>query len=450
MQKWLFTISLVGLLVAFHHGCYGQSFELNAGIVKVSAGAPPPGVPSRKSSSVEIAPNTYLLRWSGSSQSITAEADTLQVIGGLETDSEVQYAHPNWELSLAGDFGDPGYEPPEYYPSDTLFPDQWTFSNSGWSIVWNYWTSGSSSVTIGVIDTGKTDHSDLIDKWHPFLEYNAVNQSFDAEDNGTWAHGTAVSSVAAAETYNNEGVVGACPYCSLVPIKVSDDSDGGQILLSYLVDAIDWARENQLDVINLSLEGPGSCSDPDLSALQDVITSAVADGVVVVAAAGNSSSNASGVYPASCQDVVAVAALDQSFTLAPYSNYGSVDVAAPAGGGTLTSQPFSGYGEGIGCPADPYSLFQPFQLGALVAWKTSPSGGNAYCYRYLSGTSLAAPFVAGMVGMMRSVNTQITPAEVLQVLIDNGDQSSTNCPQGCGAGNVHYQWAIYSAHPYNF
>jgi serine protease len=303
-------------------------------------------------------------------------------------------------------------------------------------------------VTIGIIDTGRTDHPDLINKWHPFLEYNAVNQFLDAEDNGTWAHGTAVASVAAAETYNGEGIVGACPYCSLVPIKVSDDFKGGEILLSYLIDAIDWARANQIDVVNLSLEGVGACSHEDLQGLQDVITNAVNSGVVVIAAAGNSASNASGTYPASCQGVISVAALNRSLALAPYSNYGSVDLAAPAGGGVLLSNPFSGYGEGVGCPADSASFFNPYQLGALVAWKTSPLSGDVYCYRYLSGTSLAAPFVAGVAGMMRSANNLITPAEVLQALIDTGDQSAgvANCPQGCGAGHVSYTWAIYTAY----
>jgi serine protease len=451
MRKNLLLMPLVALVAVFHQGCYAQAFEHNAGIVKMSSGSlTPPSVPSRQSSSVEIAPNIYLLRWSDSSRSVSAEADTLKVISGLASASGVQYAHPNWKLSLAG-VGDPGYEPPEYYPSDTLYPDQWTFFGSYSSVVWNYWTSGSSSVKIGVIDTGRTDHPDLINKWHPFLEYNAVNQTFDAEDNGTWAHGTAVASVAAAEGYNSEGIMGACPYCTLVPIKVSDDSNYGEILISYLVDAIDWARLNQIDVINLSLETGGNCAWGEYSALNDAITNAVGDGVVVIAAAGNQAEDAQYTIPASCPGVISVAALDQSLSLAPYSNYGDVDIAAPAGGGTLSpnSDPRTGLGEGIGCPAGSDDSFNPFQLGAIVAWKTPPSGVNAYCYRYLSGTSLAAPFVAGVAGMMRSANDQITPAEVLQLLTNTADVSSTgvaNCPQGCGAGNVSYQWAIYSAY----
>jgi serine protease len=306
---------------------------------------------------------------------------------------------------------------------------------------------GSPSVTIGIIDTGKTDHPDLIDKWHPFLKYNAVTQSYDAYDNGDWAHGTAVASVAAAETYNGGGIVGACPLCSLVPIKVSNDANDGQILLSSVIDAVNWSTLNELDIVNLSFEGFKPCSHPDVSALKEVLTDAISEGVIVVAAAGNFSTDASSTYPASCPGVVTVAALDQTASLSLYSNYGSVvDIAAPAGGGTITVPPFSGLGEGIVCPPDPDSFFSPYQLGAISAWRTSPATGGAYCYRYLSGTSMAAPYVSGIIGLMRSVSPQINPSVVLEIVQDSAyDVIEVNCPQDCGAGLISVEHAVYLA-----
>jgi serine protease len=164
-------------------------------------------------------------------------------------------------------------------------------------------------------------------------------------------------------------------------------------------------------VENLSLGGGGACSATFQSAVDDV----VARGTVVVVAAGNSNADAANTQPASCNNVIAVAATTRNGGRASYSNYGAkVAIAAPGGGGN----------DGV--------------LSTLNTGATTPGADS---YAWFQGTSMATPHVAGVASLMLSVNPAMTPAEVLARL----RQSARAFPTGtgsdcttaiCGAGIV--------------
>jgi len=215
--------------------------------------------------------------------------------------------------------------------------------------------SGGSGVRVAVIDTG-------IDLSHPDLAgnvengYNALSPGDLAiDDNG---HGSHVAGTIAAVD-NTIGVVGVAPQATVVAVKVLDRRGRGW--LSDIIAGVDWVTQqntdgdatNNLQVANMSLGGRGSSSG-----LATAISAATNSGCIFAVAAGNDSANAASYIPASYPFVLCVSALDTDGTFAYFSNYGSVvDVIAP----------------GVGVP----SLYK--------------NGG----YKTLSGTSMAAPHVAG-------------------------------------------------------
>jgi serine protease len=148
------------------------------------------------------------------------------------------------------------------------------------------------------------------------------------------------------------------------------------------------------DIINLSLGGPGFSG-----AQQAAITDARNAGTTVIAAAGNQASNQA-FFPASYQGVISVSAVGFNKSLAPYSNYGSsIDVTAP-GGDTSVDLNGDGYIDGV-----------------LSTLADDSSGVRAPVYGFYQGTSMASPHVAGVVALMKSIHSALTPDDVDALIV---------------------------------
>lgn len=271
----------------------------------------------------------------------------------------VVYSQPNYVYRAAFVPNDPDYATKQYGPQIVKAP-------AGWDI-----SQGSSSVTIAIVDTGvQLTHPEFAGKLVQGWDF--VNNDNDPDDDQ--GHGTHCAGIAAANTNNGIGMAGLAPNCKIMPVKVLGAGGG---TTAWVVGGITYAADNGAKIISLSLGG--GFPDP---ALQDAGAYALSKGALPIAAAGNNGVTTK-FYPAGFDEYLAVAATNSQDVRAGFSNYGAdwVDVAAP--------------GEDI--------------------WSTLP--GTSYGFN--SGTSMACPLVAGLAGVVKSVDPSLSPA-ALRTLIQNG------------------------------
>lgn len=252
-------------------------------------------------------------------------------------------------------------------PNDPYFKErQKNLQAVGAPAAWRH-TTGSRAVTVAVLDTGVMHaHQDLAGR---LLEgYDFINNTNRPGDGH--GHGTAVAGVIGAATNNEKGIAGITWQGPVLPVKVLGRDASGHY--SVIARGIIYAADQGARVINLSLGGPHNSST-----LKKAVDHALQRKAVVVAAAGNS--NGPVLYPAAYPHVIAVAAVDEYDRRASYSNFGpEVSVAAP--------------GNNI--------------------WSTT-AGGD---YRTHSGTSFAAPMVAGLAGLILSLQPELGPDEVRRII----------------------------------
>lgn len=384
----------------------------------------------------ELTADTSLVRFDVDASAGLAAKDPIAAtwaqIDDLRASGDIEYAHPNWLLT------------PSLTPNDKYYGNQWHYPKVNLPAAWDL-TTGSSTVRLAILDTGRTPHGDLAGKWVPRVEYDANSEDGDATATTTWNHGVAVASIAGGTSNNSTHSTGACWNCQLLNIDVES---GNYINLAAVIRGTYWAIENGARVINMSFETALPCSAPaqpdrDIPALRAALEFAASKNVTVVAAAGNAGLDAKDTSPASCPGVIAVAATDKNNALASYSNYGSVLLAAPGGGASLVGGKIGpeAYGMGLECDPDPYSNFTNGNQGVVANWTTS-TGDN--CDRYLSGTSLAAPHVTGVVGLMLSRNPSLTPTKIRQILQSTAQPA---CNGKCGAGLLNASAAVSQAAP---
>lgn len=258
--------------------------------------------------------------------------------------------------------------------NDSYYSSQWGLEKIKAGGAWGV-THGSDSVVIAIVDTGiDSAHPDLVGK--VVSRANFTNNS-DADGDG---HGTHVAGIASSLTNNNLGVAGVGFDTKLMSVKVLDNNGSGYY--SWISNGIIWAADNGAKVINLSLGGTSYSAT-----LQSAVDYAWSRGAVVVAAAGNSSSTTPH-YPAFFENSIAVAATDSSDRKANYSNFGSwVDVAAPGS-----------------------SILSTYKGG----------------YSYLSGTSMATPFVSGLAGLLYSAHPDWSNGQVRSKIQASSDNIGSN------------------------
>ncbi|NIN67140.1 MAG: S8 family serine peptidase, partial [Anaerolineae bacterium] len=284
-------------------------------------------------------------------------------------------------------------------PNDPSYDLQWGPSKIKAPAAWDV-TKGSSAIIIAIVDTGvDLDHRDLNDKIVPGWDF-ANDDPTPQDDHG---HGTHVAGIAAAETNNGIGVAGISWQARIMPVKVLDENGDG----SYwdVTQGVDYACNHGAQIINLSLGG----STPS-DTLEDAMEQAYADGCLIVAAAGNGGGDFVD-YPARFPEVMAVAATDESDNRAGFSDYGpEVEVAAPG--------------------VNIYSTLWNDKYG----WK--------------SGTSMAAPHVAGQAALIWSVCPDPTHEEVRSIIDSTADdRGASGWDPYYGYGRINAVAAVQAATP---
>jgi thermitase len=228
---------------------------------------------------------------------------------------------------------------------------------------------------IFILDTGiDSEHEDLDDN------YVSLNKKYD-KDSGK--HGTHCAGIACAVSNNNKGIASlnvSGDYTSITSITVLPGGSGTQ---ESVIDGIILAADNGADVISMSLGG--FSSEKRQRAYNQAIEYASQQGAIVVVAAGNEGSNAKNYIPASCDNVITVSAVDEDLQKATFSNYVNdiqYKVAAP-GVNIHSTVPFNEY-------------------------------------ESMNGTSMATPYVAGLIGIMKSFEPNLTTEDAYRILSSTG------------------------------
>ncbi len=294
-----------------------------------------------------------------------------------------------------------------FTPNDPKFAEQWHMARVGAEQGWEY--ACGEGVTVAVVDTGIACYDDK-----GFMKgtdlagttcvdgYNFVGKNtIAADDQG---HGTHVAGTIAQTTNNGIGVAGLAHCAKLMPVKVLSARGWGT--MADVAEGIRWAADHGAQVVNLSLG-----SSQKSGVVQKAVVHAMAKGVVVVAAAGNSGGSVG--YPAAYDGVIAVSATDKNDAIAWFSSRGpEVTIGAP----------------GVG-----------------VTQQTICEAGKNKCEQWgvFNGTSMASPHVAGAAALL--VGQGITdPASVKKVL------TATATPKEdrnlFGAGILEASKAVIATH----
>ncbi len=429
----------------------------------------------------QISARTEVVRASGLSSAALATQ--------LASDPNVEYAVPDRRVTIKA------------MPNDPLFSDQWYLQTPGTAdpdaqpasiratAAWDQ-TTGSQDVVVAVVDTGvRYDHPDLAAKLLPGYDFisDAANagdgngRDADASDPGDYIsqadlsspafqavcgtnqvtqdsswHGTRVSGIIAAAGNNSTGIAGTSWGAKILPVRAVGKCGGYE---SDIAAGMRWAaglsvpgvpnNPNPARIINLSLGGNGPCD----AAYQDVINQLTAQGVLVVASAGNETGPVD--TPGNCTGVLAVAGVRHVGTKVGYSSMGpEVSVSAPAGNCVNLSG------------ACLYSIETTVNLG------TTTPGANGYTSATDTepsvGTSFSAPQVAGVAALMLSLNPALTPADLIARIKQSArpfpsDPNLPTCPNfalygdtagqcnctttTCGAGMLDAAAAVAAALP---
>ncbi|HEU4481797.1 MAG TPA: S8 family serine peptidase [Nitrososphaeraceae archaeon] len=253
---------------------------------------------------------------------------------------------------------------------------------------------------IAILDTGiDLDHADL----NVFHERSFIPGTINADDDH--GHGTHLSGVAAAKD-NSFGIVGIAPGARLWAIKVLESSGMGEI--STLIKGLDYINQNQnqVDVAVLSL----GC-ECESGALDIAINNSIKAGITIVVAAGNEGKDAGTFTPANNPEVITVSAIADTDGKCggkgPSTPYGADDMLAS----------FSNYGDVVDISAPGVDIYSTFKSNS---------------YTKLTGTSMAAPHVAGAAALYISLHPEASPNDVKSYLITSGTNFSDLCD-----GNGH-------------
>ena len=293
---------------------------------------------------------------------LPAGADEQAFVEAFQSRQEVEFA----ELDRI-------VPPATMTPNDFWYSSEWHLPKIAAGDAWPI-TTGSSSITIAICDTGVDGtHPDLAPKMVP--GWNVYNNSSDTTD--VHGHGTEVAGAAASCSNNGIGVASIAWGCLIMPIRISDSN--GNATYSAMANGVTWAADHGARVANISYIATDSSTVR--SAAQHMQSSG---GVVTVAAGNYSTFDSAPDNPY----VLTVSATNISDVLSDFSNYGNnIDLAAPE-----------------------------------AVYTTTRGGG----YSYQGGTSFSAPIVAGVAALVLSSNSDLTGAQVQDILKQNADDLGTS------------------------
>ena len=396
----------------------------------------------------------------------------------LVRDGGVQHAEPDILFKRLATPNEPRFTQWQwnlFAPTASYSAGSVTTTATGGANLPNAWdlSQGLDSVTIAVIDTGMTNHTDLngitggavytpAGRFLPgydfvsgdigtglplnFIANDGNGRDADASDPGDWMtdadhatyptdcdavsdstwHGTHMAGVALATANNSVGIAGIAWNVKVLPVRALGKCGGS---LSDIADAIRWAAGaepasgtwqengvtvgtntvNKAQIISLSLGGDTVCS----SEMQSAVNAAMAQGAVIVAATGNDGVEGL-ISPAICPGVIAVTAHAINGENADYANIGAGTTLSAPGGGPPVQL-------GAGSPIDNDNFTGYYIHSAVLFGRTTPTstdavGSSGPAYSGFVGTSPATPHAAGVAALIKSISPDATPAQIKSLL----------------------------------
>lgn len=319
--------------------------------------------------------------------SINAIAVTVNesALSNLKKQPQIEWIEPDRKVQADGQLIDWGYN-----ATDSPSAREVELSGQG--------------IKVAVIDTGiKSDHPDLqVAGGVSFVEEAATPE----DDNG---HGTHVAGVISAQN-NDIGILGVAPNVSLYAVKALDaDGIGNQ---TDVIAGIEWAIENNIDIINLSITSPYHSP-----AVQKAVENADEQGVVVVAASGNDETGDGQIvddimYPARYPTVIGVGSIDENLVRSSFSYKGeSLSYSAPG--------------------KEVYSTY--------IQTADTPDG-----YALMSGTSMATPYVAGIIALYKESYPELTNMEIRKIIAEKAsDLGEKGKDSAYGYGLIQAPYTLF-------
>ena len=403
--------------------------------------------------------NLTLVKLALSYEMYRVTGDALQISKNIYLSGLVEFCTPNFIAKV---------DKLDYIPNDQYFNNQWYLHNTGqgsndghtttvnadidapgaWDI-----TLGNPNITIAIIDEGVTsNHPDLpntrqirLNGSNFAFNYDLTNNPNDPNNDFEYMkghnHGNACAGIVAATQDNNEGITGIAPNCRIMPVKIPL---GYTVPSNLFADAIDFANINGADIISNSWGYPSS--NPNyIPAIVSAINNAVNNNKLVVFSAGNSANRVNGyngyvAFPgcANISGLITVGASDRNNNQANYSPNGiELDIVAPSS--TANNYQVPGEGPNIwtidtpGLGTNGYNPINGYLEDMFPAnGEILPSAGinfDAYTGR-MGGTSASAPQIAGVLALMKSVNSCLTAPQLKNILQLTADR----------IGGFNYNW----------
>lgn len=359
---------------------------------------------------------------------IPTSTDVVKLSAELSQLPSVEYAEPVYICR------------PNAIPNDEYYSRQYHLPLIAAEAAWDV-AKGDSNVIIGIVDTGVDwEHPDLKDiiwtnedevidgidndengkiddiRGWDFVRGQAGSaapgEDGDIEDNNPMdfdGHGTHCSGLAAGVTNNEIGIASISWGCEVMALRIGyhdAEEDNGLGYSTWMAEAFTYATDNGASVVSLSFGNSGQV-------IQDAARYAHENGVVVVTSAGNGDSDETNGGLNDLPFVVKVAATDRNDVRSSYSQYGDwITVSAPGGN----------HSPGL--------------------WSTFfyPNREDPHAYANASGTSMASPLTAGLIGLVKSHFPEMTPAELIFQICETADNIDGQNPDyvgKLGAGRIN-------------
>jgi subtilisin family serine protease len=351
-----------------------------------------------------------------------------EAVESYNSDPDVAYAQPNYIYTLP----EAGQQAAPQAPNDSEYDKLWHFNNIFLEEAWDILdTVPHTPAKVAVLDTAVlTDHEDLQANFDKSISVDVTDGDTPVPlttpiDFEMWGHGTHVTGILGATANNSKGIAGVGAgkkndalsfffvkiykpllFTPTSPpfLPVTETTD--------IVKGIDYAKSHGANVINISggYSLWGQAERPEDRLLKSTVDAAASEGVTVVCASGNQDSTAFN-YPADIESAISVISNGSNNQKSESSNYGiDKDISAP--------------GDNI------YSTLKDMQ------------DGN-YTYGYMSGTSMAAPVVTGVVSMLYSVKPDLTVNEVKDIIYSTATDTYTpGWDQYSGHGIINAKAAL--------